>query len=229
MGRMFAVLLAAVALGGPPDAGEPAGRARVVEEVVAVVRNPAGAAPRLVTLTKLVEEARIALVARGATEAAIRPLDAAALRAALEWHLDELLVADEAARLAVDEVDRAAVQAEVRRFAARFASPKAYAAFLAANELTEDEVASTLARGLRVQRYVESRVGREVRVADDEVDAWLRGRGVEPVPGPAREGARARLAEERARAHVQELLAELRARADVRILDPLERAPGGEG
>jgi hypothetical protein len=223
---MLAVLLAAVALGATPAAASPEGRARVVEEVVAVVRNPAGAPPRIVTLTRLVEEARIALVSRGATEAATQPLDAAALRAALEWHLDELLVADEAARLAVDEVDRAAVQAEVRRFAAQFPTPEAYAAFLAASELTEEEVAATLARGLRVQRYVESRVGRAVRVADDEVDAWLRARGVATAPGPTREAAREKLAEERARAHVKELLADLRARADVRILDPLQRAPG---
>jgi hypothetical protein len=225
---MVAALLAALALAAPEASGT-GGRARVVEEVVAVVRNPAGAAPRLVTLTRLAEEARIALVARGATEAATRPLDAAALRAALEWHVDELLVADEAARLAVDEVDRGLVQAELRRFAARFPTPQAYADFLAAWELTEEEVAATLARGIRVQRYVESRVGREVRVADDEVDAWLRARGVSAAPGPAREGARAKLAEERARAHVKELLAELRARADVRILDPLRGEPGEEG
>jgi hypothetical protein len=228
MGRMVAVLLAALAVEATPAAGTPAAQ-RVVEEVVAVVRNPPGAPPRLVTLTRLVEEARIALVARGATEAAAGPLDAAALRAALEWHLDEVLVADEAARLAVDDVDRAAVQAEVRRFAARFRTPAAYQAFLAASELTEEEVASTLARGLRVQRYVESRVGRAVRVADDEVDRWLRARGVEPTPGAAREGARAQLEEERARAHVKELLAELRARADVRILDPLRGEPGAGG
>jgi hypothetical protein len=223
---MVAALLAAVALAATPA---PAAGPRVVEEVVAVVRNPAGAPPRIVTLTRLVEEARIALVARGATEAATRPLDAAALRAALEWHLDELLVADEAARLAVEEVDRAAVEAELRRFEARFASPASYRAFLAATELTEEEVAATLARGMRVQRYVERRVGRAVRVTDDEVDAWLRARGVEPAAGPVRDGARARLAEERAQAHVKELLAELRARADVRILDPLRGAPGTEG
>jgi hypothetical protein len=225
---MVAALLAA-ALAASPAPGGGASAPRVVEEVVAVVRNPAGAPPRIVTLTKLVEEARIALVARGATEAATRPLDAAALRAALEWHLDELLVADEAARLAVDEVDRATVDAEVRRFQARFATPAAYQAFLAASELTEEELSATLARGVRVRRYVESRVGRAVRVSDDEVDAWLRARGVDTAPGPAREGARAKLAEERAQAHVKELLTELRARADVRILDPLRGAPGTEG
>lgn len=225
---MVAVLLATVLLGATPAPAD-RGAARVVEEVVAVVRNPPGAPPRIVTLTRLVEEARIALVARGATEAATRPLDAEALRAALEWHLDELLVADEAARLAVDEVDRGAVQAEVRRFAARFPTPAAYAAFLATCELTEDEIASTLARGIRVQRYVGSRIGRSVRITDEEVDGWLRGRGVEPVAGPAREAARAALHDERAHAHVKELLAELRARADVRILDPLRAVPGEGG
>lgn len=228
MGAMVGSLLVALVLWATPAAGTPAADGgTVVEEVVAVVRNPAGAAPRIVTLTKLVEEARIALVSRGATEAATRPLDAEALRAALDWLLDQMLVADEAARLKVDEVDRAEVQAELRRFRARFASEADYAAFLASTELTEEELALALARGIRVQRYVESRVGRAARVADDEVDQWLRARGVAPAAGPAREAARGELAEARAKAQVKDLLAELRARADVRILDPLRGAPGG--
>jgi hypothetical protein len=66
-------------------------------------------------------------------------------------------------------------------------------------------------------------------VSDEEVDRWLRARGAEPAPGPAREAARAQLAEERAEAHVKDLLAELRARADIRILDPLRPPAPGEG
>jgi len=223
---MVALLLATLGLAAPVPAP---GQGRVVEEVVAVVRNPAGAPPRIITLTKLVEEARIALVARGATEAATQPLDPEALRVALDWLLDQMLVSDEAARLKVDEVDRAEVQAELRRFQLRFASDAHYRRFLDATELPEEDLALALARGIRVQRYVESRVGRAARVSDEEVDRWLRARGAEPAPGPAREAARAQLAEERARAQVKDLLAELRARADVRILDPLRAAPGQEG
>ena len=90
------VLLLALALAASPTAS-PA--SRVVEEIVAVVRNPASAPPRVVTLTKLTEEARIALVSRGAIGAATGPLDREALRAALEWLLDQMLVADEAGQL----------------------------------------------------------------------------------------------------------------------------------
>jgi hypothetical protein len=214
-------LLAAAPAGPPSGPGW-----RVVETVVAVIRNPPGTAPRLVTLTKLTEEARIALVSRGALEAASRDLDAAALRAALDWLLDETLIADEAARLRLDEVERDAVAAEVKRFAARFAAPGAYQAFLARADLGEDELAVTLARGLRVRRYLESRVGRSARVRDAQVDAALAERGLGDAASPAvRDAVRAGLVEEQARAQTAALLAELRSRADVRILYPLPAGP----
>lgn len=212
---------AAAALALAVAAGAAPGGERVVEEVVAIVRNPPGAPPRVITWTKLVEEARIALVSRGATEAASRPLDPEALRAALEWLVDQVLVSDEAGRLRLGEIDRAEVLAELRAFRGRFARPAGYEEFLRRAELSEDELAATLARTLRVQRYVESRVGREARVGEEEVDRWLRERGTPEAAGPAREAVRARLAEEKAAAQVKELLRELRARADVRILGGL--------
>lgn len=222
---MVAAALAAAlaAAAAPASSGE-----RVVEEIVAVVRNPPTAPPRLVTLTKLTEEARVALVSRGAIGAATGPLDREALRAALEWLLDQMLVADEAARLRIDEIPREDVLEELRRFRARFPAPRDYARFLTANELTEEELLVTLARMVRVQRYVESRVGRAARVADDEVDVWLREKGSPQAAGAARDAARAQLAEERARAQVKDLLAELRGRAEIRVLDPL-RGPGAAG
>jgi hypothetical protein len=222
MTHLLALVLAA-ALGSSPPAP------RMVEAVVAVVRNPAGATPRVVTLTRLTEEARIALVSRGAVEAAVRPLDAEALRAALAWLLDETLVSDEATRLRLDAVDREALAAEVRRFRARFEEPGAYARFLSANELAEEEVEAVLARSLRARRYVETRVGRGGQVGDDEVDAYLKARGLAAGAGATREAVRARMGEDRAAAQVRELLADLRARAEVRILDPELRPVGGEG
>src|SRR5512144_92383 len=133
------LLLLAVALAAPPPPG-----GRVVEEIVAVVRNPASAPPRVVTLTKLTEEARSALVSRGATAAATGPLDAEALRAALDWLLDQMLLADDAARLRVDDVPRDDVLAELRRFRAQVGSPQDYARFLQESDLTEDELLATL-------------------------------------------------------------------------------------
>jgi hypothetical protein len=218
-----------LALAAAAQAAPPAPRAdapsRIVEQVVAVVRNPAGAPPRAITLTKLTEETRIALVGRGAVAAAFRPLDAAALRAALDWLVDQMLVADEAERLRVDEVDRDEIAAELRRFRARFASRSEYERFLSTLDLPEDDLAATLARGIRVSRYLESRVGRSSRVGDAEVDAYLRARGADAGSAAAREAVRGHLAEEKVTAQVKQLLADLRARADVRVV----AAPAGEG
>jgi hypothetical protein len=221
MGDMVLALAAALAAALPAAAGE----ARVVEEIVAVVRNPAGAAPRPITLTKLTEEARIALVGRGATAAAFRPLDAEALRAALDWLVDQMLVADEVARLGLEEVDRDAMAAELRRFQARFATRDEYARFLEEADLSEDELAVTLGRTLRVQRYLESRVARWSRVPEEEVDRYIAARGADGASEAARDAVRAHLAEEKVAAQVKQLLADLRARADVRVVSP----PRGEG
>jgi hypothetical protein len=204
-------------------AASPATAPRVVEEIVAVVRNPPGATPRVVTLTKLAEEARVALVSRGAAAAATQPLDPEALRAALDWLLDQMLLADEAARLGLDAVEREAVDAALARFRAQLGPGNAYARFLVATELTEEELSSTLARMVRVERYVQSRVGRAARVGDEEVDRWLEAQGAAGGSGPAREAARVQLEEERARAQVRDLVEDLRGRADVRILDSLEK------
>jgi hypothetical protein len=222
MGMLLAVV-AALALAAPVP-----GDHQVVEEIVAVVRNPATAPPRIVTLTRLTEEARVALVSRGATEAASGPLDAAALRAALEWLLAELLVADDADRLRVYEVPREEVLAELARFRGRFEGPQEYARFLSGTELSEEELIVILSRTLRVKRYLESRAGRTARVDERDVERWLEARGASGASGAVRDAARAELVEERTRSQVRELLDELRSRADVRILGAL--APvGGEG
>ena len=221
----LALALAAEAPAAPASPDRPGARAErqgeIVEEVVAVIRNPPTAPPRIITWTKLVEEARIALVSRGATEAAAGTLDRAALRAALEWLLDQTLVSDEAAKLRLDEVDREALRAELRAFQARFPTFGQYERFLERAEITEDELIATLARMLRVERYVQSRVGRSARVGDDEVDRWLGERGAPVAPGVVRDAARSELAERLAAKQVRDLLAELRARADIRIVGRL--------
>lgn len=201
-----------------PDAAAAAPAGRVVEQIVAVVRNPAAGAPRPITLTRLVEEARVALVGQGALEAATAPLDPAALRAALRWLVDQWLVAEEAARLGVDEVARDELAGEQERFRGRFPDAAAYQRFLEAADLSEEEVAVTLARGLRVQRYLDSRVGRSARVGDDELARALAARGLAAEAPGAREAVRAKLRDDKAAAQVRQILADLRTRADVRIL-----------
>lgn len=209
----------ALLLAAAPVAATLAG-GTVLERVVAVVRNPASAAPRPLTLTRLDEEARVALVGQGATQAAFAPLDAAARRAALRWLLDQWLVAEEANRLKVDEVPREEVIQALQAFRQRFTDEASYRRFLATCELPEEELQSILARGLRVQRFLDVRLGRGARVSEDEVSRWLAGQGsVAPTP-EERDAARSRLSSERAQGQVKQILADLRSRADIRVLMP---------
>jgi hypothetical protein len=211
---VLSLLLAAAAL-----AAEPAGAAgRLVEAVLATVQASPIRPVRPITLTRLRGEARIALVARGATEAAFGPLDGPALAASLEWLIDQTLVAEEADRLLVGEVGREEAEQELLRFMARFPSRAEYARFLSLNDLAEDELVVTLARSLRVQRFVEGRVGQSVRVGEAEIDEYLRDRGVGTGQSAARDAVRAHLSERRLAGEVKKIVGELRARATVRIL-----------
>jgi hypothetical protein len=230
MQGMLASLLAVVlaAPGAAPPALAPPGE-EVVEEIVAVLRNPPGAAPRVVSLTRLTDEARIALVSRGAAEAAFQPIDGQALGATLVWLIDQTLLADDAARLRVAEVDREGAASELTRFRARFPDPATYARFLATTELSEEEVAAALVRTLRVELYLETRIGRGAAVTDEEVQAYVRDHGLVATTRAAREVVRARIAQGRVDAQARALVAELRSRADVRVLDAALAAPAGEG
>jgi hypothetical protein len=227
MGSMFLVPLLAAALGAAPVAVPPpaAPAGTVVEAVVAVVRAGPTGAPEVITRTRVEAEARIALVLRGAVSAAFQPLDEGALRAGLAWLLDEWLVAAEAGRLRLQEVDPAAVDGELRRFRGAFGAADEYVRFLATAEVTEDEVREVLARSLRARRFLAARIGPGATVSDDEVDAYLVARGLSAGTGAARDAVREQLAVEGARARVAALVAELRSRAELRILDAALRAP----
>ncbi len=227
MGRMSSALVCALAAVAVAPAAR-AAEGQLVEQLVAIVRSPATSQTRLVTLTKLNEEARIALVSRGAVGAAVQPLDASALGAALEWLIDQMVLQDEAARLQVFEVDRADVLAELRRFRDRFARPDDYRAFLARADLTEEELMVTLRRMLRVQRYLENRVARAARVSDAEVEAYWREHAAESGGqslAQVREAVRAHLADRRVQAEVKAVVAELRSHTEIRILARFDR-PG---
>jgi hypothetical protein len=219
---ILAALLVPLAAGGvdAPSGG------RVVDEVVAVVATR-GREASVVTLSKVAEEGRIALVSRGGIEAASAPLDGTVLRASLDWYVDQLLLHEEAVRLKVFEVDREAAVAELARFKAEFATPKDFKAFLFAIDATEEDLATTLRRSLRVRRYLESRLGR-LRPAPREVEAWYQAHASDYVGRTLPEASdeiATRLASSRADAETKALLADLRNRADIRILVDLGAGP----
>jgi hypothetical protein len=219
---ILAAILFPLAAGGvdAPSGG------RVVDEVVAVVATR-GREASVVTLSKVAEEGRIALVSRGGMEAASARLDGAVLRASLDWYVDQLLLHEEAVRLKVFEVDRETAVAELARFKAEFATPKDFKAFLFAIDATEEDLASTLRRSLRVRRYLESRLGR-LRPAPREVEAWYQAHASDYGGRTLQEATdeiAARLASSRADAETKALLADLRNRADIRILVDLGAGP----
>jgi hypothetical protein len=216
----------ALALALPAAARASAG-GEEVERVVAVVRSPAARQPTIITLTRVEEETRIALVSRGASLAATEALDGPALDAGLEWIVDQTLLGDEAARLQVFDIDQAAGLAELARFKARFARPADYQAFLARCDLSEAELATVLRRMLRVKRYVESRVSHAAQVPESDVTAWLEAHASKSGARD-REAARARLAEERTKDEVKALVRDLRSRAEVRLLQT-SLAPAARG
>ena len=193
-----------------------------VERVVAVIRSPAAQEPSIITLTSVEEEVRIALVSRGAILAATQPIDGPALKAGLEWLVDQTLLTEEASRLQVFEIDRADGLAELARFKAHFARLADYQAFLARCDLSEAELEAVLRRMLRVKRYVESRVSHAAQVPDAELTAWLDKHAAEPASRD-RETARSRLAEDRMKQEVIALVRDLRSRSDVRVLEDLEK------
>ncbi len=215
-------LVAPLLVGAPDD--PPGGR--VVDEVVAVVATR-GREARVITLSRVREEGRIALVSRGGIEAAFAPLDGVVLRASLDWYVDQLLLHEEAVRLQVFEVDRAAAQAELERFRSEFHDPKRFKAFLYAIDATEEDLVATLRRNLRVRRYLESRLGRS-RASAADVEAWYAAHpgeyGGRPLSEVSDEIA-ARVSASRADAETRALLAELRRRADIRILVDLGARP----
>jgi len=195
-----------------------ANRGEEVERVVAVIRSPASKVASVITRSRLEEETRIALISHGATLAASQPLDRAALKAGLDWLVDETLLNDEAERLQVFEIDGAAGRGELARFQARFARAVDYQSFLERCGLIEAELEVVLRRMLRVRRYVESRVSRAAQVSEAETSMWFDRHAAE-VGVRDRKLARARLAEERVKSEVRGLARDLRSRAEVRILD----------
>ena len=202
-------LLVAVLLAAAPER-------QLVDEVVAVVDTHS------ITLSELAAETRIRLaMAQGAWA----PLDRRVLGASLRKTVEERVVLSEIERLKLFDLDRAEVDALLARLRGRFASQQDYDAFTRSIELTEEEIAAVLARELRVARYLDNRLKLAAQLRDSELDEATRGR---KMTVSERELLKARLGQEKYQRLLQELLASLRERSTVRILDPLDEGQVAE-
>lgn len=206
-----------------------AGAARPLDTVVAVIGAPGGESRRaVITLSELELETRVTVISRGGSEAASAPIPPETLASSLDWLVAEYLFLFEAEGLAVAAVEPADVARAVAAFRDRFPDIASYRRFLEVNEVTEAELGRILRRSLLVSRYLDSRVRLAVAVTEDDLRRAYEGQGA-ALEGKSFEEARPLLSriveQEKREAALSTMVADLRARGDVRVLF----SPAGEG
>jgi len=201
---LASVLCAAAAAGAQTER-------KLVDEVVAVVDAHS------ITLSELSAETRIHLVEQQGAQVASAIPDRGLLAASLRRLVEERVILAEVDRLRLFDLERAEVDAAVARFRQRFPTAEVYTRFLDSIELTPDELAASLSRDLRVARYLDNRLKLAAQVREGELDEAMKA-----YPGVDRASLRQRLAREKYERLLEGLLADLRRKADVRILDSLE-------
>jgi len=210
LSKLLPLALLALALPAPAAAEEATTR---VDRIVAVVDEDPILASDL--------ERAIALgpIAREPGES-----DAALERRALGRLIADRLRQHEVGRFGYEEVPVAAVDAQVATLAARFGSPKAFAAELGRLGLDESALRQTLARQIAALAFVEERLGPRVFVGVDEIRRYyderlvpeLAARGESAPPlDDVRESIRAVLREEKLNQEIDRWTEELRRAADV--------------
>jgi len=187
---------------------------QLIDEVVAVVDAHS------VTLSELAAETRIRLVEQQGPQMASAQLDRALLAASLRRLVQERVVLSEVERLKLFDLDHAEVEGAVARLRSRFPTPGAWEAFTRRLELTDEEIGAILARELRVARYLDNRLKLAAQLRDSELEEAWKAQGKQGD----REGLRQRLSKEKYERLLAELLGDLRRKASVRIVDPLEDA-----
>src|SRR5438067_13654869 len=185
---------------------------QLVDEVVAVVDAHS------VTLSELAAETRIRMVEQHGPQMASAPLDRAILAASLRRLVQERVVLSEVERLKLFDLDHAEVESALARLRARFPTASAWESFTRQVELTDDEIGAILARELRVARYLDNRLKLAAQLRDSELEEAWKGQGARGD----REALRQRLSKEKYERLLTELLAELRRKASVRIVDPID-------
>jgi hypothetical protein len=191
-----------------------AGERRLVDEVVAVVES------QTITLSELAAETRIRLVEQQGGQVADAVPDRPLLAASLRRMVEERIVLAEVDRLKLFDLDRSEVESAMARLKRSLGAQDRWEAFTRSLQLTDEEVAAALAREIRVARYLDNRLKLAAQLRDSELDEALRGRA--PPGKVEREAFRQKLAREKYERLLADLLADLRKRAAVRVLDPLD-------
>jgi hypothetical protein len=185
----------------------------LVDEVVAVVDAHS------IMLSELMAETRVRLVDAQGAGAAFLPLDRRILAASLRTTIEERVVLAEVERLKLFDLDRVEIDGMLLKLKARFNGLPEWEAFTRSIELTDDEISLMLARELRVARYLDNRLKLAAQLRDSELAAAQQGKAMSAAE---QEALRAKLSQEKYQRLLQDLLADLRKRTTVRVLDPLD-------
>jgi hypothetical protein len=188
---------------------------QLLDEVVAVVDA------HTITLSDVTAETRVRLVELQGPAAATATLDRRLLAASLRKTIEERIVLSEMQRLKLFDLEPGEVEALLARLRTRFASRADYDTFLRLVVLTDEEVGAILGRELRVARYLDNRLKLAAQLRDSELEEAVQGKTLSRAE---REQLRERLSQEKYERMLRDLLAELRRRATVRVLDSLEGA-----
>ncbi|MBU8900228.1 hypothetical protein KRR26_31940 [Corallococcus sp. M34] len=186
----------------------------VVDRVVAVIEG------QVLTLSELDFEARVALIQQGAVQAASDPLDEETLRRSLDLAISQRLLVLTADRLQAFPAEPSDVETRLAAFQARLGGPEALRRFLILHDMDREGLAAALARGLRAERILDSRVRLKAQVSETEVRQHYDAHRAE-FPGEYDQAVRTAIREKLVRARYGELAA--RALAEARVAAQVRR------
>ncbi len=138
----------------------------------------------------------------------------------LEGLITRRLLVQEARRLRFVEVSDEEVTAESDKLRKQFGSDKAFADFLAEQDMTEQELRGMLRERLLVERFVEKKVGIFVRVSRDEAQSYFEAHAAEYKNKSFQDLQKtfvALLTDQKIKKQLNQYIAELRSRADIRV------------
>jgi len=138
----------------------------------------------------------------------------------LDGLINRRLLVQEAHRLKFVEVTEQELSAEVEHVAKRFSSDKEFGDFLAALDMTRQDLARMLGEQLLVERFVEKKVGLFVRVTREEAESYFNEHAAEFKDKRFQDDQKmisALLMEKKMGLQLAQYLAELRGRANIRV------------
>ncbi|MDC0707313.1 hypothetical protein POL68_02415 [Stigmatella sp. ncwal1] len=192
---------------------------RIVDRVVAIIEG------QVLTLSELEFETRVALIQRGALQAAAAPLDEETLKGALELAINQRLQLLSADRLEAFTAEQAEVDERVAGFRDRFETEAGFQAFLGHAGADIKQLTEVLTRSVRAERILDSRIRPRAQVGEAELRSYHRQHASEyPEDYQAVKGRlREKLVRERYSALAAEELNQARASAQVRRVAPFAR------